>query len=302
MFRSVMIINDVGQSITLGLGDPEHTGLLITSIEGLTPVKGNIGTTEISSIDGVHFNGARMSSRNIVFNITFVSYDGTPIEDIRLLSYKVFPVKQKITLAFKTDNLFVYTEGYVESNEPAIFSKQQTTKVSIICPDPFFYSVNSISTVFNGVSETFEFPFENEGSNKALEMGIIQNYTESNVYYEGDDNIGITIYINAIGSFNNLAIHNTMTRDFIKIDSEKLEKIIGGPIEKGDEIEICTVKGRKYARVLKQGVYYNILNAITRDSSWIQLSKGDNLIAYIADTGIENIQFRIVHENIYEGI
>lgn len=133
-------------------------------------------------------------------------------------------------------------------------------------------------------------------------MSDLQFETEQTVYYSGESEIGMTIRIRAIGTVENLTIFNTRTREFIKLDTDKLQQITGSVIIAGDEITICTVKGKKSIRLLRDGVTTNILNCMTKDSSWIQLVKGDNILAYTADSGAEKLYFSVENNVIYEGV
>ena len=222
-------------------------------------------------------------------------------------SYKYFPIKKELTLTFETDNRSCYITGYVESNEPVIFKENEYTQVSIMCPDPYFYSLRAASTVFSGVVSMFEFPFSNEVQNneeteRFLIMSDLQFETEQTVYYSGESEIGMTIRIRAIGTVENLTIFNTKTKEFIKLDTNKMQQITGSTIVAGDEITICTVKGKKSIRLLRDGVTTNILNCMTKDSSWIQLVKGDNVLAYTADSGAEKLYFTVENNVLYEGV
>ena len=121
----------------------------------------------------------RLDKRNIVMNLIFLQSPIETIEDIRQKSYKYFPIKKKIYITIETDNHISETEGYVESNEPDIFSDMEGTSISIICPNPFFYSKKLNETIFSGVESAFEFPFENNSiTEPLLELGFIQNKTE----------------------------------------------------------------------------------------------------------------------------
>ena len=46
----------------------------------------------------------------------------------------------------------------------------------------------------------------------------------------------------------------------------------------------------------------NILNTLNRGADWFQLSKGDNLFAFEADEGIENLIFTIANRTLFEGV
>ena len=141
MIYSIVVTNYLGDRIKLELGKPDVSGFLIKSITGLGPAKANVNTTEVSTNDGSLFNSARLSQRNIVLDMVFINtVYGESIEDLRQKSYKYFPLKKSVELTIETDNRYVKTTGYVESNEPNIFSSQEGTQISIICPDPYFYS------------------------------------------------------------------------------------------------------------------------------------------------------------------
>ena len=229
------------------------------------------------------------------------------IETVRQKSYKYFPIKKELILTFETDNRSCYIAGYVESNEPVIFDENEYTQISIICPDPYFYSTEANAMVFSGVVPMFEFEFSNETENGSNEerniiMSEIEVAQEQTVYYNGDSEIGVTIQIHAIGTVENVTIYNTGPREFIKIDTEKLKSITGSTIVAGDDIYICTVKGKKSVTLLRNGVRTNILNCLTKDSSWIQLVKGDNILAYTAEKGSEMLYFTVYNNIIYEGV
>lgn len=295
MIRAVTVTNYLGESKRFELAFPEKSGFAVQSISGLGPSKADINTTEISTNDGSLYNSARVNSRNIVMSLKLMF---TPqIEDTRQDSYKYFPIKKRVTLLIETDNRICETYGYVESNEPDIFSSDETTQISIVCPDPYFYSAGpdgTNTTIFYGVEPLFEFAFSNESLTESLiEFGEIKNETEQTVYYSGDAEIGVVITIHAIGNVRNITIYNTGTREVMRIDTDKLEKLTGSGMVAGDEIIISTIKGDKSITLLRNGIYTNILNCLDKDSDWFQLSKGDNIFAYVVEEGTTNVQFKI---------
>lgn len=304
MIREIIITNYRGDSITLDLFHPEESGVAVTNITGLGPGVANINTTEVSTNDGGIYNSSRLPSRNIVISLKYLGKDS--IEDTRQSLYRYFSIKRKIKLLLKTDNRQSEIEGYVESNDPIIFSKDEGSDISIICPDPFFYSsgeTGNNTTIFYGVEPMFEFPFSNESvSEGLLMMGSIQNQTEKVITYEGDSEIGVTITIHAVGAAKNITIYNTGTREVMKIDTEKMKEFTGSGIVAGDDIVICTVKGNKSLILRRAGKETNILNCLEKDSDWFQLTKGDNIFAYTAEEGISNLQFKIENRIVYEGV
>ena len=304
MIKSVTITNHLDESIKLDLFNPEESGFIIKSIEGLGPVKANINFKELATNDGAIDNSARLSSRNIVMSLQFM--ESPTIEETRLKSYKYFPIKRNIKFLIETDSRICETIGRVETNVPTIFSNAEGCQISILCPNSYFYSAGengTNQTIFYGTEPLFEFPFSNESLTEDLiEFGSIENRTEGTIYYDGDAEIGITIQIHAVGEAEGLVIYNTKTREIMRINDDKLKSLMGSGIQAGDEITITTSRGEKGIYMLRSGVITNILNALEKPIKWFQLSKGDNTFAYTASAGLTNLQFRIENKVIYEGV
>lgn len=304
MIKTVRVINYLGESLTLELSNPWDVGIAITKIEGLGPVKADINSTEISSGDGARFNSARISTRNIVF--TFRLLEAPTVEDSRQKTYKYFPIKTNVTLLFETDNRLCQITGYVESNKPNIFSEEEDTQISIICPNPYFISMSNggmNTVVFFGDEPVFEFPFSNESlTDPLIVFGNIELRQEEIVPYDGDSEVGFTIKMHALGEVRQITIYNTKTRETMKIDTDILNEITGSGIVAGDEITISTIKGDKHITLLRNGEEINILNALGKDVDWFQLAKGDNRFAYICEYGAENLELSINYQTLYEGV
>lgn len=302
MIHSVTVTNYLGDSIELELKRPEKSGFYIKSIDGLGPGKSDINVTDISTGDGGLFNSARLQPRNIVLTLGFLMK--RTIEDVRQSSYKYFPIKRGVNLRIETDNRTLEIDGYVESNEPNIFSENEDTDISIICPNPYFYSSgDGNTTVFSGIEPMFKFPFSNESlTEKLIMMGSIENRSEQNIIYEGDVEIGITITIHAVGSASGITIYNINTREQMSINSTKLEQLTGSDIVNGDDIIISTVQGSKSITLTREGATTNILNCLDKNSDWFVLSKGDNIFAYTAEEGAQNLQFKVENKIAYEGV
>lgn len=304
MIKSITVTNYLGDSIKIVLARPEESGFAVTKIQGLGPGKATLNMTEVATKNGSRFNSSRVPSRNIIISLQYMWKNS--IEEVRQLSYKYFPIQKPLKLLIETDKRLVEIEGYVESNEPDIFSKDEGADISIICPDPAFYSAGeggTNTTVFSGVEPMFEFPFSNESlTEPLLEFSSIHNRKEECIVYDGDVEVGVTIHIHAIGEASNVTIYNTKTRDIMRINTEKLKAMTGSGIITSDDIIICTTKDRKSVKLIRAGVETNILNCLDRKPDWFQLQKGDNVFAYIAESGSNNLQFKIENKVAYEGV
>ena len=303
MIKKLTITNHLGDSIVLELMRPEESGFIVKSIDGLGPVKANINMTASATCDGAMFNSAFMDARDIRLTLLYYQTSDETIEDIRQKSYKYFPNKKKIHLLIETDNRIVQTEGYVESNEPNIFSKDSGCTISISCPDPYLYSIDESDTIFYGVEPLFEFPMENVSlKDPLLELGTIINKSAATIYYKGDCDVGCTIIIDAVGPVSDIAIYRINSSERMTIDTSKLVPMLGSEIVEGDTIVIETSVGKKSVTLNRDGVRYNILNCLTRDSTWLTLSKGDNVFSYIIGNGAEHARFRITNKIVYYGV
>lgn len=307
MIKSVTVVNYLGESLELQLPNSnELTGIYISQITGIGPGKANINTVSLASDDGGIYNSARLEIRNIVLTLGFyqsVSLKNS-IEDARQLTYKYFPTKRPLTLIFETDNRSLYIDGYVESNEPDIFSDKETTQISIICPDPKFYNAIGSSYIdFSGIESLFEFPYSNESLTEDLtEFGTFVVNVDKELFYDGDEETGVTIHIHPKSSVTGLRIANIATNENISIDDTAISNITGAGISAYDEIYINTVKGKKSATLTRAGVTYNIINALGRNPGWFQLVKGRNVFTYTATTGAIDTVITIYYNIAFAGV
>lgn len=160
MIKSFAVTNNLNERLDMVLTEPEESGIVVKSVTGLGPGKATLHIKEIANGDGGSYGGGRIPVRNIVMNLAFL---GNPtIEDTRQLTYRFFPLNKPVTLTVLTDNLEVNIDGYVESNEPDIFSNLEGCQVSILCSNPYFYTARDQLTTSNGSVPMFEFPVDNE--------------------------------------------------------------------------------------------------------------------------------------------
>ena len=303
MIKSFTITNYLGESIKLDMREPEKSGFLIKEVTGIEPPKANINTSELSTNDGSRYNSSRLDERNIVFEFIFVDTPGKEtIEDVRLKSYKFFPIKRKVTILIETDKRTVTATGYVESNEPTIFSEQEGTQISILCPDPYLYTSDQTTSLYS-VDPAFEFAFGNESlTEPLLNMGNIRDITTASVLYTGDSEVGMEIRIHALSSIKNITVRNVRTRDVISLDGSKIEAITGSDIRALDDVIINTTRDNKGVTLVRDGVSYNILNCVGRNASWFRLVKGENVFLFSTEDGNMNFNVDIVNKVVYEGV
>ena len=414
MIRSIEFENSLGAVLKLDLSSIESSsGLWVKSIKGLGPGKADINVTDLASSDGGIYNSSRSQTRNITLTLGVVDYGSgktyKSVEENRRNSYKWFGKKNKLRITVNTDRISLYTDGYVESNEPDIFNKQETMSISIICPDPNWYNKTGGQLIeFSSADDEFEFPMEfevtldnpfvagkvyyeyddenhvhfitkdeqrvggktyylektyhtedlsiyevlvddeglsNESVDKLTEWTVstdteflpgIEYYEkdENNIYYltndftlqngktyykylnliefanlldiveksiryDGEVETGITITVSIFDEVTGLKFYKLDTEETLAID----DALIDGGLGSGDTITISTVNGNKYASLLRNGAYVNILNALGKNPDWFKLHKGEsNIFSYSADVGEDKISVTISYILAYEGV
>lgn len=309
MIKKVVVTNPKGEALELELANPDKAGLAVVNIEGLGPPKANINGQEMSSADGMFYSSARADSRNIIFTFEMRSRDNDSpygpltIEESRHLTYVYFPLKKEVTVTVHTDSQVLYTKGYVESNEPVIFSNQEYTTISVICPDPYMYEAGNSKTVFSGIQSVFEFPFSNESLvDPLIEFAHIWLDTTAVLNYVGTVDTGVYITIHAFGDCSNIKLFNVDTGEKIEIDTGKIASITGNSFKKFDDILISTIRGERYCKLIRNGVTTNIIGALRRDTDWFQISNGSNAFGFSAESGANNISVTFSYQNAYVGV
>lgn len=310
MIHSVTITNPKGEALELELANPEKSGLAVSNIEGLGPPKATINGQEMATEDGMFYSSARAQIRNIIFTLIMMSRDITSqygpltIEESRKLTYRYFPLKKKIRVTVKTDLQTLHCDGYVESNDPTIFTAQEFATISVVCVDPYWRDDGGGETIFSGIRPAFEFPFSNESlATPLLEFGTIWLDHYAVLNYGGSVDTGILIRIHVLsGQAEGIKIYNVDTGEQMIIDTARIRAITGQTLGAMDDVLISTVKKDRYCRLLRNGVYTNIISALSRDSDWFQISTGANGFGFSADSGADNLSVTFSYQNSYVGI
>lgn len=301
MIKSVTIVNSLGEILQMDLTQPERSGLIIESIDGLGPGSANVNFTNLVGDGGV-FNSSRLDPRSITFNFIF---EGNDIELIRHKTYRFFSLKSTVTLMVKTDYRELMIEGRVSSNDPGIFQEREGTTISIECGFPYFYKIGDgaeINTPFSGATPLFEFPFENLIETREIEFGEINNLIQNTITYEGDVDIGMIITMHLSNDVGDITIHKLNTREHLTLENDRIIEAFGFSYQAGDDIIINTNRGVKTIFLRRDGQYYNLLPAKTVDSTWLTLSRGDNDIAIVTSHDPQNLVVDIQNRILYEGI
>lgn len=306
MIESITVTNYLGESIELSMRSPADVGLFIRKVEGLGPPRAMVNMSEVLTTDKAFYNSARARNRNIVLYLGFWLEPSTRIEDTRHDTYQYFPVKYPVTVEVKTDVRTLTTTGYVESNEPNIFSKASDTIISILCEDAYFEAKATSVGVFGGTQDGFEFPFSNESLvDPLLEFSVFYSSPLNDIWYGGEVSTGIIIWIDFKDAVTDLEVHNLTTEQNMTFDDTLLGDILTDGWKAGDQLRIDTRVGSKSITAFRSGVAYNVLNAY--DSSvdgagWIYFQRGYNRMFLDSATGLSEVDANVLFKEKYQGV
>ena len=291
MFFTLILENQSGEQVNLSTTANQY---MTSKIEGLNPPPGTISTSTYAGMDGSYLNNAFIEKRNLVISFEMRGID---IEKRRHLLYRVVKPSRYIKVYYKTAGIDVYAEGYVETCEVNNFETLTSGQISIICPDPYWYSTSPVYAYYSQIIGAFHFPFP--GSDAPFPLGIYSTTDNITIQNDGDET-GFTIQIEASSSETvpeiaavTLTIYNADTGEYLQIK---------GDILKDDIITITTKTGNKTVTLTRNGVDSNIINRLVSGSTWLSLREGKNTFHVQAVRGVKNLKVTLMHRNAYLGV
>ena len=291
MFFALILENQSGEQLNLSTTANQY---ITSKIDGLNPPAGTISTSTYAGMDGSYLNNAFIEKRNVVISFQM---RGIGLEKRRHALYRVVKPSRYIKVFYKTAGIDVYTEGYVETCEISNFDTLTSGQISIICPNPYWYSTSAVYAYYSQVTGAFHFPFPK--SDAPFPLGVYS--TTDNIIIQNDgDETGFTIQIEASSSeivpeiaAYTPTIYNADTGEYLQIK---------GDILKGDVITITTKTGNKTVTLTRNGVDSNIINRLVSGSTWLSLREGKNTFHMQAVRGVKNLKVTLMHRNAYLGV
>lgn len=245
---------------------PETDLFEVRNIDGLGPVKAEVSTTPMGSVDEESYTGSNIGKRNIVFTIGLDPdwQDWTASRLRRHLELYFMP-KQPIQLVFETMEFSpVEISGYVESNEPNMFSKDPEHVISVICPAPNFVSVDPI--LISGTTVDDPYPIDYAGS---VETG----FTVS-VHEDAEAADILTIRSNA----------EDPGEDYFTVNKTDV-------IDASTRFMVSSIARQKFVRNYDtpSNDITNLLNFVAEGSTWPKLQPGAPRLFYVrSNSGIQS--------------
>lgn len=270
MLTSIRTYDELGNyQLKLPVAELDLTvPFLVKDVQGLGPTEATVSTSTYAGLDGGILQATKTGMRNIVMKIGYrPDYQSNQtVQSLRRDLYSYFAPKSEVRLRFYSDD---YTDvrivGVVESHEPVIFSKEPEVSISILCPDPYF---------------------------KALNATEIDGYINTPVYpsFVGNAEAGFKLELFVSRSISSVRLECAPNEDIVYTD----------PLIKDDVLTISTIRGDKYARLLRGGVTTTVLDAIQGPMSMKFSPITENF--YVRAAGASDMTFRLTHTSAYIGV
>lgn len=257
MLERIELVNAANKTLALYLRD-DGSGYSLEDIQGLDPVRANLVTSDIATVDGVQFQAASTDARNIIITVGMENTESTTVKKLRHELYAFFMPKTALTIRFiEDDGSLVQITGRMETFAAPLFAKNPHGVASIVCFDPAFYTPNQVKATFQTTAGVVETPVNYEGS---LESGFLFEMRLTRPVQE-------------------VSIYQTDASGFIR----SMEIVY--PFQTGDTLQVSTVPNEKGVYLIRGGIRTSILYALASGHSWGALQPGGNTIR-VAVTGL----------------
>lgn len=292
MLTSLLIVSGQGASLTINFAAPELVTL--KDIQGLDAGKATLSSAPFAQLGGAQFFSGRREPRNIKISLGYgqaAVNAGYTIEDLRGLLYKCFMPASTVGLRFsRTVNPLLHIDdgvgpvqnleiiGIVESMETAVFTKDPQVNVSIMCYDPDFID---------------------DGFPGSIDANTISDLSDTSTWnfaaYDGSSNGPVRLIMNVDRTLTEFTIYHKPPNGVIQ------SMDVSASFIAGDQVDISTSPGSKWARLTRAGTTSSILYAVSPQSTWIAMQPGvDNHVRVYA-TGA-GIAYNLSYSNRYGGL
>jgi hypothetical protein len=251
VLSQVNVVSAQGEILNLVLADVSD-GYALEDVGGLGPVKATLVSTSFANQDGSQAQSAKRESRNITMKIGLeADHITTHVRALRQRLYDFFMTKSIVTMSFVHDDepdIVPLIVGQVETCEPDMFTQEPLMNISILCYDPDFVDPDTVTVTGNTSS----------GS------------TPGTVTYDGSVETGVIFTLSINRTLAEFSIFNSPPGE----NQQKMD--VSYPFVSGDVLTISTMSGNKYVTLTRGGSDIDLLYAISPQSAWIELKRGDN--------------------------
>lgn len=252
----------------------------VTSIEGLTEINTSFVYNEYTKGDGVVIGGSHKPGRPINIETT-----ATNKEADFLISYFAAGSIHVLYLGDRKIDVVCEQAKITRGDNNGLHYKP-VFNLQLFAPDPWFSDIDNFGKNLAGRAPGLSFPWES-----TVKDGFTTGYMifdEMSVFHNsGNTSVGFEVIFTAEkGEVINPKFEHLVTGDFIEVNTT---------LSQGESLVISTVRNQKY--ITLNGA--NVFDRINRLSTFFELSVGDNLLKFSAESGVSNLAVMLFYTPKY---
>jgi len=278
-------INTSGERLVLRQARP----FFLTRIDGVGRTRQTINTFRAPEQDGAFYISSTLDMRNITLEGTVSASTPDKAYEHRKRFLRIFTPKMQGTLIYRGRQITCVVEeaGFTSSTR----ERAPNFFVSLLCPSPFFETLEEVRAELAMWTPLFRFPLEiPEGG---MEFGSRQPSQIITVDNIGDVACGCVIIFRALGTVEAPELLNMDTGEYVRLNVT---------MSAGEEIRVYThFAGKRVARVIGQ-TESNAFSELDIGSTFLQLEAGRNLLRYDADVNMDLLEVSVYYRPRFLGV
>ncbi len=267
------------------INDEQAYGLI--AIQGLQPPKAMIQCGSLPQMDGSIFLQSKIEQRNIVLTLQVLS----DAEVNRRRLYDIFKIKQKGTVTIALKEQTVSIDAICESIEIVPMAWPLRAIISLICPQPYFETEDSVVLEMSSIEATLSFPLAL--SSTGFPIGTLTPATAINAVNSGDIPCGFTVRFQCTAPVENPKLIHMTTGENIQLMLT---------MTPGQIIEIQTDLGHKRIEEIQGSLRINRFNTLKLGSTFFQLKEKDNILFATSDSGSASLLTELTYRPKISGV
>lgn len=285
--QSLVFTNQRDETLSLGYTKP----FFLQNLIGLSDTPTNNLSVVGYQQDGQTPMGQFLQARMVTFSLFVFGSNMQDSFNKRRELIRYLNPKETFTCIYTNDYMSVKFTCRIDGAPK--FSSTQDTKgyqactISLLVDDPYLYDIEETTRYCSVTTPTFMFPLT---FSPEITFSTLDNRTIT-ITNNGDVETPVTFQL--LGYVENPTITNETTGEFIKVNQT---------IQSDEILEIRTGYGDKRVEIIdSNGTRTNAFNYIDLDSTFFQLSVGDNEISYIDESESTTAILFINYSNRYVG-
>lgn len=293
MIERLYYTNAQGQTIELSVQSDFHVNVS-RDVDGMNDVNCKVTTATTMGQDGERFLSSTMEARDIeITGHLRATTLARQMELRRQLGHALSP-KGRGTLTYVCGELKRQIDCYAEKCPSYTPGRWPKFIIQLRCPSPLWRETNEREVPV--VTWTGSMVFDEEGGlelGETWEIGARSAERIVTVENTGDVPGGMAVVFIAQGAVVNPYLTNAQTQETIRLNTT---------MQAGDQIVVTTGYGQKEAVLERAGERTSIFRLLAAESVFLQLETGENLLAFGAQSGEDNLNVTVRHTNEYVGV